>query len=247
MVRGASFTAHLRRERCTRECYDSSCWGGIGRTTFRTATGNGRWGQAALRVAEGSGSTCAIGRGQSGVVFSRASFDSDFCFLLPAGARVARLERHRLRHLRHRQSANHALRRTRELLETPAHAGVLAGAQEYVLLRPRRRAAHDRGRTRRSTTPQREARSVQELLPHDLLHSIRDDAGRRRDRVALPLPHSLRPPQLRPRSHRHRTNRLARESTLGNAGDHSVSDMEAVRIQHADLHRRTAGDPSGLI
>src|SRR5438552_15126541 len=93
MVRGASFTAHLRRERCTRECYDSSCWGGIGRTTFRTATGNGRWGQAALRVAEGSGSTYAIGRGQSGVVVSRASFDSDFCFLLPAGARVARLER----------------------------------------------------------------------------------------------------------------------------------------------------------
>ena len=52
---------------------------------------------------------------------------------------------------------------------------------------------------RRRAAPEREAGAIQELLPHDLLRAVRDDARRGRDRLALPLPPAVRPAQLRAR------------------------------------------------
>ena len=87
----------------------------------------------------------------------------------------------------------------RQLLPAAPDARFLAGAPEHVLLRVRRRTAHDRRLARRGAPAQLEARSLQGILPHDLLHAVRHDARRSRDRLALPVPHALRPAQLRAR------------------------------------------------
>src|SRR5207237_3434682 len=78
-------------------------------------------------------------------------------------------------------------------------------------------------------------------------HTVRHDTRRCGDRVAVPLSHALRVIELRTRPHRYWPDRLAWQSALGNAGDHIVVDLEAVRIQHADLHRRSAGNTAGLV
>ncbi len=61
---------------------------------------------------------------------------------------------------------------------------------------------------------------------------------RRRGDLAIPVPHALRPDQLRARAARHRADRLARRSALVDAGDHPVRGVEELRLQHDHPARR---------
>ena len=125
---------------------------------------------------------------------------------------------------------------------------LLERAQEHLLLRARRRPAHHRRLARRRAAGQREAGALQELLPHRLLHAVRHDARRGRDRLALPVPPALRPAQLRASAH-------VGIGPIDWLGDPHWAmpaiilhgGVEELRLQHADLHRRAAGDSRGAL
>ena len=128
----------------------------------------------------------------------------------------------------------------RQLRRAAADAAVLEGAGQHALLRRRRRAALDRRVARRGAAAQFAARALQAVLPHRAVRAGRHHAGRRRGDLALPVPHALRPAQLRARRHRHRADRLARRSALVDAGDHPVRGVEELRLQHDHPARRPA-------
>ena len=89
------------------------------------------------------------------------------------------------------------------------------------------------------------ARAVQAVLSHRTVRAGRDDAGRRRGHLALPLQYPLRPAELRAGRHRHRSDRLARRPALGHARDHRLRDMEELRLQHDHPARRAAEHSAG--
>ena len=164
-------------------------------------------------------------------------------FFLRAGARRARAEPHRFRHLRAGRPAQSALRRARATTsELLRDAAVLAGARQHALFRRRRRAAVDRAprSARRCCSHSRLAR-FKGVLSHRAVRAGGDDAGRGRGDLALPA--STRATgciNYALGGTRHRADRLARRSALGDAGDHPVRGVEELRLQHDHPARRPA-------
>ena len=96
------------------------------------------------------------------------------------------------------------------------------------------------GRSQRHSTAVLPRGAAAWTLPNGVLHSLCYDARRDRGGLALPLPPALRPAQLSARARWHGPDRLARRSALGDAVDHPHGDLEELRLQHVDLHRRAA-------
>ncbi len=118
-------------------------------------------------------------------------------FFLPVHRRV-RAQRHRLRHLLARQLPQHPIHRpsriTGSCFTTPRSGRRCCNTLYFSR---GGRAAH-RGRlARRGAARQRQAGALQADLPHHLLRSGRDDAGRRGGGVAVPLPSAFRHDQPR--------------------------------------------------
>src|SRR5581483_3116493 len=110
-----------------------------------------------------------------------------------------------------------------------------------------RRTALRRGVARRRARARGEGRPRARLLPDGLLPARRDDARRRRRGVALPLSAAVRAPRPAARRRRHRADRLARRSALGDARDHPPRGLEELRLQHDRLRRRAAGHPGARL
>ncbi len=127
-------------------------------------------------------------------------------FFVAAGARRrSLLSVHRLRHLRARPIPRQpALRRPRQLRARCSRrrsSGRRCGNTLYFVRR--RRAAVDRAsRSAPRCCCTRRLARFKRPLPHGLLRAGRHDARRGRDRLALPLPPALRPPELRARPRR---------------------------------------------
>src|SRR4029079_2182940 len=114
---------------------------------------------------------------------------------------------------------------------------------QHAVLRGRRRALVDRRVARRRLAAAFAPDAIQAVFSHRAVRAGGDDAGRRRRHLALFVPHPLRPAQLCARRARHRPDRLARRSALGDAGDHSFRRLEELRLQHDHLSRRAAEHP----
>ena len=155
--------------------------------------------------------------------------------------RRVRAELHRFRHLRARRLDNLRFVGLAQLHRAAAHAAVLARARQHVLLRRRRRAAVDRRcRWARRCCSIRRSRGSQGFFRTALFAPVVTTLVAVADRVALPVQPALRTAQLRARATRHRSDRLARRSALGDAGDHPLRRMEELRLQHDDPARRPA-------